>query len=164
MTKFLTILSFIPWILCYLKYCFNMTAEIHQQIITFDWFKKSFFKIFQFESLILFAVFVFFARYKKELAYIMLFTAICLYLFAASFHDQRHPNKKIKLNNINYFVIVFSLLLAVVPFIFYFNTNHPIITYLILFGYLFFARLIVLIGHLIYSWIPKFRRNKLKIV
>ncbi len=157
MEKFLIIISFIPWILCYLKYSLNTIVEVNNRIITFDWFKKSIFKIFRFETLFLFLIFLYFAKYRDNLVCIMLFAVITLYLFISSFHDNRDPKRKSKIKNLNIFVMVFTIIVAIIPLIFYFKTHKLITTYFVLFAILFFSRFIVLIANTIYNSVPSIR-------
>lgn len=156
MTNFFIVLSLIPWFLCYLKYCTKSLIETNNIIITLKWFKKSIFKIFRFETLILIGIFIYFLRFENELVNIMLFGVICLYLFAASFHDSHN---KINCKNFkpNLFIIVSLILITTIPYIFYKNTNDLALTYIILFAYLFFSHFLVVLITLIYNLIPKYK-------
>jgi len=156
MQKFIIILSFIPWLLYFLSICINAIKDLDENKLSSDWIKENIFKIFHFESLILFGIFVYFSTYYFKSSQIwlvdsLLFAAINLYLFINFYYDKNRYDTKLESKHIPLLLII--IIFIFIPIIFYLITKRYQITYYILFAYIFFNYIIVIISNLIYKGI-----------
>lgn len=162
MTKFIVLLTFIPWFLYFTSLCKSAIQDLNTSKINLSWIKDNIFKIFHFENLILIAIFVYFSisYYKADqiwLAEVLLFSAINLYLFFNRYYDKN--NKEYKIGNRDITTILIILFIVLLTIIFYLSTNRFTITYYILFIYSFFNYLIVFISKSINDLIYKLVRR-----
>lgn len=158
MTKFIVLLTFIPWFLYFASLCKSAIYNLNENKVTWKWLKENIFKIFHFENLILIGLFVYFSIYHYKanqifLVEILLFSSINLYLFINRYYDK--TNIEYKIGNKDITTILIILMLSLIPVIFYLTTNREVITYFILFGYSFFNYIIVFISKLINDTIYK---------
>ena len=107
MNTLLSYLSFIP-------YFFYLFLLIKDELVN----EKNGKDLFRFDTLILVAVFIFFASYKVPLVCKMLFATINLYLFVNKIYDHDLKNKKIKKKDYLKIVFVYVIaLLLILPYI-----------------------------------------------
>ena len=163
MNKFFVYLSFIPWFLYFAQISKNAIKDLKVTKLSWDWVKKNFFKIFHFETIILYAIFIYFSIYYKDasqifLVEVLLFTAINLYLYINTFYDKNKNNSSIETKDIS--TILITLIIVIIPTIYFISTNNREVTYYILFGYSFFAYIIAIISTLINKLIIKIIRKK----
>lgn len=162
MSKFIVLLTFIPWFLYFASLCKSAIYNLNENKITWNWIKDNIFKIFHFENLILIGLFVYFSiyHYKADqifLVEILLFTSINLYLFINRYYDK--TNIEYKIGNKDITTIFVILFITLIPIMFYLTTNREVITYFILFGYSFFNYIIVFISKFINNIIYKIVRR-----
>lgn len=136
-------LTLIPWFLFFIFYSYYIYLEISAQK-TYNyrkWIDENFWKIFRFDTLFLIAIFIFFIRYKNNFVNLMLFFAINLYLLINILYELPKKEKfKIPLTTLISFLIILFI-----PLIIYFLTKSFVITTLVMFGYTFFAYIIVIV-------------------
>lgn len=152
MTKFIILLTFVPWFLYFASLCKSSIKDLNNNKITFTWVKNNIFKIFHFETLILIGIFVFFSIYYYKasqiwLVKVLLFSSINLYLFFNRYYDKNNTDYKIGNKDITTILIILFIILLTM--IFYLITDRYTITYFILFGYSFFNYSVVFISKLI---------------
>ena len=162
MSKFIVLLTFIPWFLYFASLCKSAIYNLNENKITWNWIKDNIFKIFHFENLILIGLFVYFSIYHYKanqifLVEILLFTSINLYLFINRYYDK--TNMEYQIGNKDITTILIILFITLIPIIFFLTTNREVITYFILFGYSFFNYIIVFISKLINNIIYKIVRR-----
>lgn len=162
MSKFIVLLTFIPWFLYFASLCKSAIYNLNENKITWNWIKDNIFKIFHFENLILIGLFVYFSIYHYKanqifLVEILLFTSINLYLFINRYYDK--TNVEYKIGNKDITTILIILFITLIPIMFYLTTNREVITYFILFGYSFFNYIIVFISKFINNIIYKIVRR-----
>lgn len=162
MTKFIVLLTFIPWFLYFTSLCKSAIQDLNTNKVTFSWLKNNIFKIFHFENLILIGIFVYFSinYYKANqiwLVEVLLFSSINLYLFFNRYYDKN--NTEYKIGNKDITTILIILFIVLLTIIFYLTTNKYTITYFVLFGYSFFNYVIVYISKLINDLIYKIVRR-----
>lgn len=163
MTKFVVYLTFIPWLLYFSSVCKNAIKDLKRVKVNKEWIRKNIFKIFHFENIILFGIFIYFsANYKHAnqiwLVDILLFSAINLYLFFNRYYDKNRNDSKIGTGDVSTILII--LLLISIPLIYYVSTHNYVNTYYILFAYSFFNYLIVFIAKSINDLIMKIIRKR----
>ena len=110
------------------------------------WNKKNIFKMFHFDSLILFALYIYFNNFYPNssqlwLVRILLFGVINLYLYLNSFYDKNRITDKIHTDDISCVLLI--LLVSFVPIIYYISSRNVTITYYVMLGYIFFNYIIV---------------------
>lgn len=151
-------LTFVPWAL----YCMSMSKsainDFNQNKINFYWIKKNIFKIFHFDNLILFAIFVYFSYSYPDasqiwLVEVLLFSVINIYLYMNRFYDKNRFVGKIGKDAISIILIILLIMLG--PIFYYVSTKNYVFTYYLMFGYGFFNYLIVFIATLINKVILK---------
>lgn len=162
MSKFIVLLTFIPWFLYFTSLCKSAIYNLNTNEISFKWIKENIFQIFNFGNLILVAIFVYFSifHYKANqifLVEVLLFSAINLYLFVNRYYDK--TNIEYKINNKDITTILIILMSSLIPIVFYLLTENETTTYFILFGYSFFNYIIVSISKLINDIIYKLVRR-----
>ncbi len=145
MTKIIVYLTFIPWLLYFSSLCNNAIKDLKENKVTKKWIKENIFKIFHFENIILFAIFIYFSAYYHNadqiwLVDVLLFSAINLYLFFNRYYDKNRNKGKIGTNDIS--TILILLLITLIPFIYYVSKRNHVVTYYILFAYSFFNYII----------------------
>ena len=163
MTKLIVYLTFIPWILYFSSVCKNALNDLKENKVTKTWIKENLLKIFHFDNLILFALFLFFSAFYHKasqiwLVDVLLFSAINLYLFMNGYYDKHRKENTIGTGDISTILII--LILSMIPIIFYFSTGKYAITYYILFAYSFFNYIVVYIARSINKFIIKLVRKK----
>ncbi len=165
MTKLVVYLTFIPWLLYFSSVCKNAIKDLKRVRVNKEWIKNNIFKIFHFENIILFAIFIYFsANYKDAnqiwLVDVLLFSAINLYLFFNRYYDKNRNESRIGTGDVSTILII--LLLISIPLIYYVSTHNYVVTYYILFAYSFFNYLIVYVAKSINDLIMKVikKRNR----
>lgn len=162
MTKFIVLLTFIPWFLYFASLCKSAIQDLNNNKITFTWIKNNIFKIFHFQNLILIGIFVYFSinYYKANqiwLVEVLLFSSINLYLFFNRYYDKNNTDYKIGNKDITTILII--LFIVLLTTIYYLITNKYTITYYTLFIYSFFNYIVVYISKLINDIIYKIVRR-----
>ncbi len=163
MTRFIVYITFIPWLLYFSSICKYAIKDLKSNKLTKKWLKNNIFRIFHFENIILFAIFIYFSTYYHNanqiwLVEVLLFSAINLYLFFNRCYDKNKNHAKIGTNDISTILIV--MLIIIIPFIYYIAKRNHVITYYILFAYSFFNYLIVYIATKINDTIIKAIKRK----
>lgn len=163
MQKFFVYLTFIPWFLYFVEIAKNFLKILSNTKVNKEWFKKNFFYLFRFDSIILFAIFIFFAKFYKDanqimLVKILLFSAINLFLYINTLYEKHDNPNHVTPKDISTILII--LLVILIPIIFYIATDQYTITYYILFAYSFFSCLIVMFSKAINDLIIKIVRRK----
>ena len=152
--KYITILTFIPWILIIIVSMIYNLNNAHYQTFSLKYLSKNIFKIFRLDTLLLIICFWYFASFDREFVDKYLFAIMCLYLFVNFFYEKRNSLKKgfWKEN-----IIPLSLLLIIIliPFVYYYHTNNLNFTYKIMLLYLFLEYIIILIVSYISKIIKK---------
>lgn len=156
--KYLTILTFIPWIFIFVISTFNNLNNKNYQNFSWKYLKKNFFKIFRLDTLVLIVAFGYFASFDKEFVDKYLFAVMCIYLCVNSFYEKKDSLKKnfFKNNVLNIFLL---FLIMLIPFYIYFVKHDLDSTYKIMFLDLFLQYIIIL-G---VSYITKFLKKILKL-
>lgn len=164
MTNLVVYITFIPWMLYFSSLCKNAIKDLKRVHVNKGWIKKNLFKIFHFENIILFGIFIYFSVNYKDanqiwLVDVLLFSAINLYLFFNGYYDKNRSEERIGTGDVS--TILLILLLSAIPLIYYVSTHNYVNTYYILFGYSFFNYLIVFLAKMIHDFIRKVikRRN-----
>ena len=163
MTKLIIYLTFIPWLLYFSTICKNALKDIKNTKINKVWFKKNVLKIFHFDNIILFAIFIFFSKNYPEasqiwLVEVLLFSVINLYLYMNTYYDKHKSNKKMEISDTSSILII--LLLTLIPIIYYISSDNYINTYYIMFAYCFFNYIIVLASQKINNILINFIKMK----
>ena len=163
MTTYIVYLTFIPWVLYFITICKKALNDIKNKKTNMEYYKKNFFKIFPFDTLILTGIFVIVCKFYKSadqiwLAKILLFSSINLYLYINTFYDESRKKNRIGTGDISTMLILTIIMLL--PIIFYVATHHYTITYYILFGYSFFYYPITIISKAINSLLFKIVRRQ----
>lgn len=154
MSKLFVYLSFIPWLIYFSSICNNAIKDLKKNKINKTWLKNNIFKIFHFQNIILFGIFVYFSIYYYKakqiwLVEILLFAAINLYLYINHYYDKNNSDEQLSSSDLPTILII--LLLVMIPIIFYISTKNRLVTYFILFGYSFFNYLIVYVAAFIHK-------------
>lgn len=139
-------LTFIPWLLHFALISKNSLRMQQKNKLSKKWLKKNFFKIFEFDKLILTGIFIYFSLLYPDanqiwLVEIMLFGVINLYLYINDFYNKN----KTKQFSYNTKELIIILLISLIPIIFFSITKNQNITYYIMFAYNFFNFLIIYI-------------------
>ncbi len=132
-------LTFIPWILIFAKNCLDKLRS--KDKLTFKYLKKNFFKIFRLDLLLLIIIFYYFASFNKDFVHKYLFAIINLYLFVNSFYESKTNVKK---NNLKKELIL-VLIMVIIPIGYYILSHNLLLTYKLMFIYLYFINIIILI-------------------
>lgn len=142
--KYITIVTFIPWILIIIVSLINHLNNENYQQFSLSYLRKNIFKIFRLDTLLLIVCFWYFASFDREFVDKYLFAMICLYLFVNFFYEKKNSFQKNfwKKNGIQ---LILLLILIIIPFIYYYNTNNLIFTYKIMLLYLFLEYIIILL-------------------
>lgn len=161
MTKFIVLLTFIPWFLYFASLCKSAIKDLNQKIDK-TWIKENILNIFHFENLILIGIFTYFSinYYKASqiwLVEILLFSSINLYLFFNRYYDKNNTDYTISNKDITTILII--LFIVLIPITSYLITEERTITYYILFTLSFFNYIIVFISKLISKGIYKIVRR-----
>ncbi len=167
MNNIIIFLTFIPWLLYFTSISKNALKDLKQNKVTKSWIKENIFKIFHFENIILFGIFIYFAKNytganQLWLAKVLLFSVINLYLYINRFYDKNSIETKLTTEDIS--TILLILLITLIPIIFYSSTKMYTTTYYIMFAYSFFNYIIVYIAkflnELIFKLVKKQNENK----
>ena len=140
--ELITYLTFIPWILVFIKNSLDILNS--KDNITFKYLRKNFFKIFRLDLLILIIVFFYFATFDKGFVHKYLFAIINLYLFVNSFYENKKALTK-DLFKKKYLSIIITFVLMLIPIIYYIFKQNVIITYKIMFIYIYFESILILL-------------------
>ena len=109
---------------------------------------KKDYKLFRFDTLILIAIFIYFAKFKVVFVNKLLFFTICLYLFVNKLYDKKLKEKlDIKANKIE---IIIGYVLAILTFLPYILWRKLLISYLLAFGFILVFHLIMIIVNKIF--------------
>ena len=104
---------------------------------------KKDYKLFRFDTLILIAIFIYFAKFKVVFVNKLLFFTICLYLFVNKLYEKKLKEKlDIKANKIE---IIIGYVLAILTFLPYILLRKLLISYLLAFGFILVFHLIMII-------------------
>ena len=104
---------------------------------------KKDYKLFRFDTLILIAIFIYFAKFKVVFVNKLLFFTICLYLFVNKLYDKKLKEKlDIKANKTE---IIIGYVLAILTFLPYILWRKLLISYLLAFGFILVFHLIMII-------------------
>lgn len=104
---------------------------------------KKDYKLFRFDTLILIAIFIYFAKFKVVFVNKLLFFTICLYLFVNKLYDKKLKEKlDIKANKIE---IIIGYVLAILTFLPYILWRKLLISYLLAFGFILVFHLIMIV-------------------
>jgi len=156
-------IALIPWLLFFSVYSLNIFIKLYEK--NKDdlkiWFKNNFIKMFRIDMLILIIIFIYFIRYENNTVNIMLFFMINLYLFINCFYDELKSKnrKKIILKHLLPYLLVISI-----PILFYIFTGRFVTTCLIMFGYSFFAYIIVILIKKISVFFATIFKKKKKLI
>lgn len=152
--QYITILTFIPWVLYIVVSLITNLNKEEYRLINFNYIRKNFFKIFRLDTLFLLIVFIYFTTFKMEFVLEYLFAIMCIYLFVNSFYEDKNKLKKgFFKENIISIILIFILIL--IPFIIYFKTKDIIKTYNIMLIYVFIEYILIIIV----SYIEKFLKK-----
>lgn len=165
MAKFYIYITFVIWFIYFISTSKNTMKDLKlNNSKEKNWFKRNIFKIFHFDSLILFAIYIYFNSIYQDssqlwLVRILLFGVINLYLYLNSFYDKNRIKDKIHTDDISCILLI--LLISLIPIVYFISTSNAIITYYVMFGYIFFNYLLVSICLFINNFIIKvvLRRN-----
>lgn len=146
MEKLFIYITFAIWFIYFISISKNNLKYLKKNNKDKNWIKKNIFKVFHFDSLILFAIFIFFnGIYQNSsqlwLVRILLFGVINLYLYLNSFYDMNRIKDKIHTDDISSILLI--LLISLIPIIYFISSNNVNITYYVMFGYIFFNYIIV---------------------
>ena len=149
MKNFFVYLSFIPWFLYFISICKNALKDLNKNEPTLKWITKNFFKIFRFDNIILFSIYIFFSYINTDasqlwLVKLLLFSGINLYLYINSHYDKNKTKEKIITDDISTIFII--LFLSSIPITYFISSKNYTITYYTMFSYSFFNYIIVYIG------------------
>ena len=155
LNNYITILTFIPWLLIFIKSIIKNLNNDNYLKYNFKYLKTNFFKIFRLELLFLIVVFFYFASYKLDFVSEYLFVVINLYLFVNSFYEKKIKLKK-DFYSENLSNLIFLFFIIIIPIIIYVFKNNLIITYKIMFIYLFLEYPLILIINTLSKTIKKY--------
>ena len=163
MNKYITLITFIPWIFVYIIFMINNLNNKDYDKISLKYIKKNIFKIFRLDILILLIAFFYFASYNKLFIDKYLFAVMCIYMGINSFYEKKEKIKKVIFKE-KYINIIVSLIIMLLPLIFYYIKGNVEITYKIMFLYLFFQYILTIIinyiSHIIKKVIKKYEFAK----
>lgn len=157
--KYITIVTFIPWILIIVVSLVNHLNNENYQKFSLSYLKKNIFKIFRLDTLLLIVCYWYFASFDREFVDKYLFAMICLYLFVNFFYEKKNSFQKNFWKN-NIIQLLLLLILISIPFIYYHNTNNLNLTYKIMLLYLFLEYIIILIVSYIAKLFKKIFKRK----
>ncbi len=143
--KLIILGTFIPWLIIYIR---NLFKILNTGEFSFSYFKKHFLDIFRLDQLFLVIVFFYFASFNKEFVSIYLFLVMNLYLCVNLLYEKKLELSKSFYKD-NLFVLIGLGIVSLIPFIIYFIKGNAVLTYRIMFLYLFFDYVIVVIIRLI---------------
>ena len=152
-------ITFIPWILISIVSLINNLSNEHYQKFSLKYLSRNIFKIFRLDTLLLIICFWYFASFNKEFVDKYLFAIMCLYLFVNFFYEKQNRVKKNFLKE-NIIELILLLIVMIIPFIYYHQTNNLNLTYKIMLLYLFLEYIIILIVSLIARIIKKVFKRK----
>lgn len=163
MTRLFIFASFIPWLLYFFYQCRNALKDLKNNKVDKEWLKKNLFKIFHFDNLILFGIFLYFSNVYKNsnqifLTKLLLFSCINLYLLVNRYYDKNRNKNKITNEDISTILII--IILSLIPISVYNITREYTVSYYIMFIFSFFNYLIVYISQKINNLIIKIVGNK----
>ena len=158
MTKLVVFLTFIPWLAYFILSTIKNIKKTRNEKMTIKYINENIFNIFRFDTIILISILIYFSlSYPKSdqiwLARVLLFATINLYLFVNRLYDK--VEKKDQLNKKERNIAFLSILISLIPVIFYICTKKYQITYYIMFGLGFFNYFITIICKYILEKIKK---------
>ena len=159
MEKYITIVTFIPWILIIVVSLVNHLNNENYQKFSLSYLKKNIFKIFRLDTLLLIVCYWYFASFDREFVDKYLFAMICLYLFVNFFYEKKNPIKK-EFFKEHIIELILLIVMMAIPFIYYHNTDNLNFTYKLMLLYLFFEYIIILAVSLIATLIKKIGKRK----
>ena len=139
--KIIIFLTFIPWIVIYLKYCLSKLSDNNK--LSIKYLKSNIFKIFRLDLLVLIIIFFYYASFNKGFVNEYLFAVFNIYLFVNSFYENHNIKKGMLKKEI--FPLIIMLILMIIPIIYYIFSKNLILTYKVMFIYLFLENIVVLI-------------------
>lgn len=141
--KYIVLITFIPWILFFLKSGIYNLNNSNYETLSWKYLKNNFFKIFRIDTLFLIIAFYYFSSYGKDFVDKYLFAVMALYLLMNSFYDRKEKIKKgfVREKFIN---IILFLIVMIVPFFIYFGKHNLVLTYKIMLFYIFFQYIIII--------------------
>lgn len=156
--KYITIITFIPWILLYLiSMIYNLNNKNYRKF-NLKYFKKNIFKLFRIDTLFLIVVFYYFSSFDKEFVSKYLFVVICIYLFVNSFYEKKSNLGKhfFKDNILN---VILLVLFMFIPLGFYMFSHKLVLTYKIMLCSYFLEYVIVLASSYITKGLMRFLKK-----
>lgn len=142
--NFILILTFIPWIIYFLTLMIKNFTKKDYTKFSFKYLKKNIFQIFRLDILFLILIFYYFATFNLEFVIKYLFLIMVIYLLVNSYYEKKSKFKENFLKE-NILKIIFLFLITLIPFLIYLKTHNLVLTYMLMFLYLFFNYFITII-------------------
>ncbi len=153
--KMVVYMTFIPWILYFIKNSFAILKELKeaQKMGYSKWFRKNFYKIFRIDTLLLLALFFYFAKFNMAIVNKLLFTVIHLYMWVNTFYDNNENKEHLSKDDIGPCIIL--LIWMLVPIIWFEKALTQVEVYKLMCIFTFFTFVFVILVKLIYAPIQK---------
>ena len=139
--NFILILTFIPWIIYFLTLMIKNFTKKDYTKFSFKYLKKN--KAIKYLALWP-LIFYYFATFNLEFVIKYLFLIMVIYLLVNSYYEKKSKFKENFLKE-NILKIIFLFLITLIPFLIYLKTHNLVLTYMLMFLYLFFNYFITII-------------------
>ena len=154
-TKIITLITFIPWIIYFIEimlYRINVIeGKDRDKRKYFKHIDQNFFSSINLKELFLFCIFIIFMQYDNTTVLEILFPAIYVYLIIDFFHTLASKCKKIQ----NKWLMVESVLVLLAIIIFFLITNHLYTTYILMFIVSILSTFVIYLFSVIYDLFKK---------
>lgn len=147
--KMVVYMTFIPWMLYFMKNSFTIMKELKEakKMGYAHWFKKNFYRIFRMDTLLLLALFFYFARYNTAIVNKLLFTVIHLYMWVNTFYDNKESKERFEKSDM--IPSIFLLLCMVIPIIWFEKALTQVEAYKLMCIFTFFTFVFVVLAKLL---------------
>lgn len=149
-------MTFIPWILYFIKIMFYRIVVIENKKLDKEKYLKhldgNMFSSINIPEIVLFSIFLIFMQYKKTLVLEMLFPTIYIYLLINFFQTLAKDCKRIQ--NKTFMVLSILLMMSIIGYFIY--TNRLYTTYILMFTSSILSSFIIYI----FSLFVKFKKRK----
>lgn len=154
--RIIKFMTFIPWILYFIKIMFYRIVVIENKKLDKEKYLKhldgNMFSSINIPEIVLFSIFLIFMQYKKTLVLEMLFPTIYIYLLINFFQTLAKDCKRIQ--NKTFMVLSILLMMSIIGYFIY--TNRLYTTYILMFTSSILSSFIIYI----FSLFVKFKKRK----
>ncbi len=150
MEKILILISFLPWLLCYMKESLYYTKKVNHRNYSFNYIKKEILESKYIYKIILLGIYVYFYTYEISTLNSAIFIVISISLLLIN--RKNKTSLKAGLNTIKTLI---GFCISAIPFIYYYLSDDIANTYIILIIYISLTKYITILVDIIYKQIKK---------